>query len=154
MTSLIIFAAKYLFLASPVLCVAYMWTQPRSAWHDMALFAVVSLALTFALGKLASLFYYDPLPYVVGHFTPLVAHVADNGFPSDHGLFTAGLAAVMTVWSPRLAVVLWLVVLGVGAGRVYAGVHHPVDILASVFIAILATALVYVALRRVLKGAH
>jgi undecaprenyl-diphosphatase len=89
--------------------------------------AVVALVIAAALGHL----WPEPRPFVAGHFAPLVPHGSDPGFPSDHltalGAMTAG---AWLAWR-RVGLVLLLVSLVVAAGRVLAGLHYPVDVLAG-----------------------
>lgn len=92
--------------------------------------------MTYALGLIGNYLYYDPRPFVVGHFTPLIAHVADNGFPSDHTLLAACLAALGTYWNRWLGSLLWIIAIVIAVARVYVGLHHPIDVLGSIGIAL------------------
>ncbi|WP_419188808.1 phosphatase PAP2 family protein [Enhydrobacter aerosaccus] len=78
-----------------------------------------------------------------------MAHTPDNGFPSDHTLLLSALAALASCWNGRLSLLLWFIALLVGAARVYVGLHHPVDILGSILIAIGTVALVLLVIREV-----
>lgn len=149
MTTAAILAAKYL-LVLPVLIVAlYFLRQPRTAWPKMIVFAVPSLLLTYVLGLLGNHLYVDPRPFVVGHFAPPLPHAPDNGFPSDHTLLLAGLAAVASYWNRRLGIVLWIFAAAVAAARVAIGLHHPIDVIGSAVIAVVAAAATYGYLRYV-----
>ena len=92
MDTLIIFIAKYLVFVSAAIAVFYFLKQPRQKQKEILIFAVVLLPLSYIVAKIVSHFYFDPRPFVVGHFTPLLPHAADNGFPSDHTLFGAAVA--------------------------------------------------------------
>lgn len=96
-TTFLIFAAKYLFVAPIVILAAYFLAQPWPAKKRMARFAMPALALTYVAGVVSNHLYVDPRPFVVGHFTPLVPHAPDNGFPSDHTLLVSALAAIGTI---------------------------------------------------------
>jgi undecaprenyl-diphosphatase len=97
----------------------------------------------YAVAKIISLFYYSTLPFVEGNFTPLIPHEADNGFPSDHTLLGAGISSVIYFFNKKVSAVLWALTLIVGISRVYAGVHHPVDIVGSIIVALAATVIIY-----------
>jgi undecaprenyl-diphosphatase len=80
--------------------------------------------------------YNDPRPFVVRHFHPLIAHIADNGFPSDHALLAAFLVVCVlrTRFWRAVPVVTTLAVLVDWVG---AGIHHPIDVIGSaVFVAL------------------
>jgi undecaprenyl-diphosphatase len=138
MNVLIIFAAKYLIALPVLVLLAYVIFSRGKALRQLLWLSALSLPVAYALGRLAGLLYNDPRPFVVGHFTPLVAHAADNGFPSDHALFAATLAMIVLYADMRSGVALWIVAILIGATRVLAGVHHTTDIVASMLIAIVA----------------
>jgi undecaprenyl-diphosphatase len=141
--SLSIFGAKYLFIVIAVIALAYLLKQPRSGQKRIAIFAALTLPLTYIVSKIAALLYTDPRPFVAGHLIPLIAHEPDNGFPSDHVLLCAGIAAVIYPSSKRLSLILWALTLLVGMSRVHTGLHHPVDIIGSIVMAIAVAAIVY-----------
>src|SRR5205085_7935625 len=93
----------------------------------------------YVTAKVLGHVYYDPRPFVQEHFTPLIPHDADNGFPSDHTLITAGVAAVIYFFNRPWGFALLGLALLVGAARVAAGVHHPVDIVGSIVIAVVVS---------------
>lgn len=136
MTPFIIFIAKYL-VALPVLIAAGYALVTRRR-REFLIFAALVLVTSYLLALVAGHFYYNPRPFVVLNTAPLVAHPADNGFPSEHMLLASTLAAIVTPFSLPLGIVMWIIALFVGAGRVLALVHHSIDIVASFFIAIVS----------------
>lgn len=143
MDSLIIFGAEYLYLAIVFAAVAYIVRQPKDLRWKIIMCAVVALPLAYIAAKIASYFYYDPRPFVVGQFAPLLPHAADNGFPSDHTLLGSAIAAVIFGFHKRLGLILFGAALVVGVSRVLAGVHHMTDILGSMAIAAAVTYVVF-----------
>ncbi len=143
MDNLIIFGAKYLYLVIVIAALAYVFRQPRELRWRIIVCAVIALPLTYIAAKIAGYFYYDPRPFVVGQFTPLLPHAADNGFPSDHALFGSAIAAVIFLFHRRFGLLLFAVAFLVGVSRVFAGVHHFTDIFGSMAIAAAATYAVY-----------
>jgi undecaprenyl-diphosphatase len=102
----------------------------------MIALSVISLPLAYIFSKITSIIYFDPRPFVVGHFTPLITHAPDNGFPSDHMLLASAIASIIFAYNKKLGVVAWVIAFVVGASRVLAGVHHWIDILGSAVIAV------------------
>lgn len=134
---LIIFGAKYLIVAAPLLVIAY-FVMAKTKRADLVRFAVAFLPLAAVLVLMAGVLWYNPRPFVVGNFVPLVSHAADNGFPSDHTILSAACAALLWPFSRRWSLVGWLIAILVGASRVAAGVHHSIDIVGSLMIAVVA----------------
>ena len=143
MDLLIIFGAKYLYILSLLILAIYFYLLPVELRKKAAIFVMITFAITYALGIGARALYDNPRPFVVGGYEPLIAHEADNGFPSDHMLLLSAVASVMLVYNKRVSVVLWIIALLVGVSRVVAGIHHPVDIIASIVIALVSSLLVY-----------
>jgi undecaprenyl-diphosphatase len=102
MTTLIIFCAKYLIFVIAIGGFVYMAQSPRR--KHIALFSAVTLPIAYIVAKMVGWFWYDPRPFVESGVAPLVAHAADNGFPSDHTLLAMTIAAIVFVYDKRLGV--------------------------------------------------
>lgn len=101
--------------------------QRRAAFVDAAAGGLATIALV----KLGAHLYAHPRPFVVDHIAPLVAHAADNAFPSDHAA-AAGLA-VAYLWprSRSFAAIAAAFAVVIGVARVAAHLHWPIDIVAG-----------------------
>jgi undecaprenyl-diphosphatase len=138
-----IFGAKYAMTLSFVVAGGYFLKVPREEQKRMILFTALALPLIYVTALIASSLYDNPRPFVVGDFTPLIPHAANNGFPSDHTLLVSAIAAVCSFYSRRVGAILWMIALYVGMSRVYVGVHHPVDIVGSAVIAVVVSLIVF-----------
>jgi undecaprenyl-diphosphatase len=110
---------------------------------------LVTGLLALLLGRLVAAVYFDPRPFVSGHFTPLIPHEPDNGFPSDHTLLSSASAMTVFLRDRRIGTVLWLLAVVVGAGRIASGLHSPTDVIGSFTLAIVAGAIATLVARRV-----
>lgn len=137
--TLAVYAGNYLYIV--LLAVALVWylTRPTEEKLEMIAWGIVALPVMYLLLIVAGLVYDDPRPFAVGHYTPLIPHDADNGFPSDHTLLCSATSSIVFFYSKRMSVVLWVMTLLVGASRVWAGVHHATDIIASIVMAIIVS---------------
>ena len=136
MTDLLaIFCAKYLIAFSLILAAIAFLRLARDKQRSMIIFAAIALPIIYLTAVIAGHFYNNPRPFVVLNFVPLIPHGIDNGFPSDHALLASAVASIWTIYNRRIGLVLWGIALIVGIARVYAGVHHPIDIIGSVIIA-------------------
>ena len=96
-----------------------------AVWAAIA--AVIALVLVQPIASAAN----EARPFVVLHFTPLIAHARDAGFPSDHATGAGAIAAGLLFLSWRLGLVTALLALLIAFSRVYVGVHFPQDVLAG-----------------------
>jgi len=138
MNSLIVAVAQYLlFLILAAAAVIWLFL-PRPDKVGLAMQAVVSLAIAVVLVKLAGAVHADPRPFVVDPSIKPWAHLADNGFPSDHIALAATVAFLVMTYRRGLGAVLLAASIMVGAARMVAHVHHGQDIIAGLLIAVLA----------------
>jgi undecaprenyl-diphosphatase len=132
MDSIIIFCAKYLFIAVVLI---YAWAIYQASPRHRKALAISLIAAGIAaviLDKAAGKLYYDPRPFVSHNVKPLIAHSADNGFPSEHSLFSMTLAAALYFYRRKLGMAAALLAIIVGIARVAAHVHSPIDIIGGV----------------------
>jgi undecaprenyl-diphosphatase len=143
MDNIIKLIAQY-FVILPFLVALIVFVQLKG--NHNKLFFIIKLViagiLALLLARLASMIWYDPRPFVVGHFTPLLAHASDNGFPSDHTLLASLIGWVTFIYSRKYGIIALIISLLIGISRVLAGIHHPLDILGSFVVSGLAALLV------------
>jgi len=135
---LIIFAADYLlYLLGLIFLLLILFSEKSRQAATLKIF-IAALFIGFVIALVGGRLFYDPRPFVVEHVKPLVAHNSDNGFPSDHTLLAMTIALTVLINDKKLGSSLLVAALLIGLARVLAKVHHPVDILGSVLIAVLA----------------
>ena len=136
MNNIVIFSAKYLLFLEIAIFVIYFFLQPRGKQKSIITLSVVFLPLAYIIARVVAFIYFDPRPFVVGHFTPLISHAPDNGFPSDHMLLASAIASIIFIYNKKLGTIAWTIAFIIGVSRVFAGVHHWIDIIGSAVIAI------------------
>lgn len=143
MNSLIIFGAKYLIIFIVLIAGIYFLKINKQQKKEMVVFAIITLPIIFILSRLAGKLYFNPRPFVVGNFLPLITHGSDNGFPSDHTLLSMAVAVVVYLYNKKIGIILGLIAILVGLARVAAGVHHLADIFGSIVIAVLVSIIIH-----------
>ncbi len=150
--SLIIFSAKYLIYILIAVGAVWFFTLTREQQKKLLYYAVPSFILIFIASRIAGHFYFDPRPFVAGHFTPLIPHAPDNGFPSDHALLASAIAACAWPFGKKFSALAWIFYILIGIARVAAGIHHTIDIIGAAVISIAIAIIVYYAMRKKLEN--
>jgi undecaprenyl-diphosphatase len=143
-----IIGAQYVIYLAIAIIGLYFFLLSKEDKKHFVILAVIVLPLAYIMAKIAGHFYFDPRPFVDGHFTPLISHVADNGFPSDHTLLASTNAAVLFPFKKSGSIILWLLAIFIAISRVYVGVHHPIDVIGSMLISIAVAAIVYFSIKK------
>lgn len=139
--TLTVLVAQYLLYVLALVAVLVWLTLGRRDKLVLAGQTVLGLALVLIGIKVAGSLHTDPRPFVQAHVQPLFAHVADNGFPSDHSAAGALLATLIFAYRRRIGVLIGVGAVLIGSARVIAKVHHVQDIAAGLLIGVLAALL-------------
>lgn len=141
MDSVIIFTARYLIILVPLILLHILWTLPPKERVRFVALTIFSLMLAFALAKIGTYLFNNPRPFVVGNFDPLIPHGIENGFPSLHTLVAATTAVLIFTRKRAIGAATFVVAVCIGIARVLGGVHHGVDVFASLLIALMVVPL-------------
>ncbi len=131
-----------------VLLAPALWVWGRQSARGALLATVVGVSLALGLNQLLGLLWYEPRPFMIGLGHTLAFHVVENSFPSDHATFlwSFGFGLIVTGATRSWGVLVCLCGLLVAWARIYLGLHFPIDMATSFFVAITGGALAQVAL--------
>ena len=143
MNKVIIFCAAYLYLVV-IIGFGMAWINTiKNRKIQFIVMTIVAGIIAYILSLIASRLYFDPRPFVIEHVKPLIAHAADNGFPSDHALLTMTLTATTYFFNKRVALGMLSLSIIIGIARVLAKIHSPIDIGAGWLIGIIGAVASY-----------
>lgn len=143
MNLIIILCAKYLFIVIGLIAIIYWLKLTNKRKLEVVTFGIITALVAFLLAKIGGAIFYNARPFVVDNVVPLFTHIADNGFPSDHTLFSAVIAVTMYSASKKLGLILGGLSVVVGMSRVLALVHHPIDIVGGLVFAMIGGVAAY-----------
>jgi undecaprenyl-diphosphatase len=141
MHQVVIIVAKYFIVLSALITFWVYVEQPKEKKKEFIIVGAIGGLLALLFAHIGSHFFYNPRPFVVGHFTPYFSHGNDNGFPSDHTLLASFMMYLSYHYSKKFGVTLFVLAALIGLARVQAGVHHLIDIIGSFVFAGLGFAL-------------
>lgn len=96
--------------------------------------AMILLSASFALvlAEAAKYFYASPRPFeILSNINLLFSHGGGDSFPSGHATFFFALAVAVYSYHKKLGIAFIVGALLIGFGRIMAGIHFPIDILAG-----------------------
>ncbi len=115
-----------------------LWVIDGRIKKEQALHALAAFILAWVIADIIKRFFPTVRPFVINGSQSLVLFPETNGaFPSGHTSAAFGLA--MTVWlhDRRVGLIFIALALVIGAARVLANVHYPVDILGGATVGII-----------------
>ena len=115
----------------------------RHKYQIGVLAALSSMALSSGSVFAINVLYFRPRPFVELDVSMLFYQPTDSSFPSNPAAATFAIAAAVWAVDRRVGTALFAAAGVYGFARVYAGVHYPLDIVASALIAVGVTYLVF-----------
>jgi undecaprenyl-diphosphatase len=139
----IAFVAQYFYLvvlAGAIIFLAVQFRLGKSplSLREFLLAALLIGVVAYLLSKVGNLFVNSPRPFLLTGVPPLIPSSTDNGFPSDHTLLLAFMSALVFLVNKRAGILFLVLAVVIGLARVYAGVHHLLDVIGSLVIVALA----------------
>lgn len=119
---------------------------------SMVFQAVLSAGIArFFIVDIIRKIWFRPRPFVENHFTPLFPYNAQEAsFPSGHASFYFALSTIIFIYNKKLGALFFIGSLLICLGRVFSGIHWPLDILAGITVGV-ATALIVCGIFKFLK---
>lgn len=139
-----IFAAQYLICIFAAY-LAYTWFA-KNEYRQEALFAGYAALLGLGINFIITLFYFHPRPFMIPTGTLLIAHAAESSFPSDHATIMFSVSLMLLTFKDlrRNGAVFFILAFISGLARVYCGLHFPLDMAGSLFVASLSLGILLV----------
>jgi undecaprenyl-diphosphatase len=130
---LIINYVPYTFVLIILITFIYGLLKKNNKIRFYSVNTVIFLAFSLIIAAFISAIFYIPRPFVKYKFTPLLPHVDDSSFPSDHATVTMSIATGFYSLNRIFGITLIIFSIIVGFAKVYAGHHSFLDIICSYF---------------------
>ena len=137
----VILIAKGLAVFSPWLVIAvlvWLWVCKTAEIRRALMIAGVALGIGLIINFTLAYLFYIPRPFEMGIGQSLLTHSPETSFPSDHATFLWSLGLGLLITRPLRWLGWGITCLGLAVAwsRVYLGVHFPLDMGASLLIAV------------------
>ncbi|MDD4996160.1 MAG: phosphatase PAP2 family protein [Patescibacteria group bacterium] len=138
-----IILAEFLIFSLPLIIILfYFFSDRKKGLFFLILKIIFSLIFAYSLNYLIGLIFLRPRPFVnhqeIYQLAKFFAKTTDYSFPSYHTT-TAFVMSFMVLFDWRkFGTILLILSLLVGLGRIFVGVHYPMDILGGIVTSLLA----------------
>ncbi|OIK08805.1 undecaprenyl-diphosphatase [Bacillus sp. MUM 116] len=120
-----------------------LWLFGGKSMKRAVLYAGGTGLLGLVMNVLIAKVHYEPRPFVTHHFIPLIPHSNDPSFPSDHSTGSFAIAIAMWLRNKKIGIPMFILAILTGFSRIWAGLHYPLDVLASLIVAIIVSLVTY-----------
>lgn len=134
-----IFLADYL---QYFVIVAVLWIF----WKQWRVYLEIILAIILsrlAIGETIRVLFGRLRPFMTNHIYRLLYNETSVSFPSGHALAFFALAMVAYLYNKKAGLWFFAAVFLIVLGRIFCGVHYPLDVLAGFLIGIFSGWLIY-----------
>lgn len=118
----------------------------------------IAVAIAVLIDAVVVIFWRRPRPFI-SHSNQIIAPITQGlrvdaiSFPSAHTYFAFAIATSIFLYGHRrLGVLLFLLAILVGIGRIGAGLHYPSDVIAGAILGIISGVLANIFVRKMQKN--
>ncbi len=133
-----VFAAMFLLPLLGVLLVLSAFTVKRlweEHWYELPLKAFIAGALAYTVRQIIGVILHRPRPFInLSDMHLLVPAETSYSFPSGHVSIAFALAFVIYRHDRDWGIAFLVLALLVGFGRIFVGVHYPLDVLGGIVV--------------------
>lgn len=128
-----IFCAEYLIFLMAITALFLLLNIDNKKINTAKIFFAV--AGSYILKIIIQLLYFRPRPFMSHEVIKLIDKSPSASFPSGHTLVAFALAFSVYFYNKKLGAIFIFLAALVGLGRIYTGVHYPLDVVGGIFIA-------------------
>ncbi|MDD5146419.1 MAG: phosphatase PAP2 family protein [Candidatus Pacebacteria bacterium] len=146
-----IFLAKYLpyfLVASLALFLIWNW---KKYWLMVAQAGTAALFGRFVVVELIRMLHDRTRPFLSGQTHILLTHSTTESFPSGHTTVFFAISTIVYLYNKKAGVAFFAFSSLMALGRVFTGLHWPLDILGGIVVGILSGFIINLLARRIFK---
>jgi len=128
-----VFLAEILpFIVAIFLFLLLYWNFKK--YWSLVLSALMAGGLSRGITELIRIFIPRSRPFVANNVHLLIEHLKSSAFPSAHTSFFFAISVVAYYFNKKLGLLLFAASFLIAGGRIYCGVHWPLDIIAGIIV--------------------
>ncbi len=110
---------------------------PKKKSTRIYFFVFFSVVISWVISQMVKDLFFTVRPFKINGFPPLtITNPNDNSFPSGHAASAFALAAAVFIINKKLGILMFILAVFVGLGRVLSNVHYPIDVLGGAVLGI------------------
>lgn len=129
------FIATYLIVLVFLPIAAYYFFVKKD--YSIIFKLILAVIISAATQIIFNFLYFTPRPFMVNHLPVYVAIIPIvSSFPSGHTMIAFALSTIIFLKKKHIGVILFIISLIIGVGRVLANVHYPIDIFGGLILGV------------------
>lgn len=104
---------------------------------------IFTTGVSWLTGWLIKSFFYLPRPFILSKTAAIVNFHLDGSFPSNHAVVAWSLAWSIYWFYPKSGTILIIGAILISLGRIFGGVHSPLDVAAGFLIALFLSLIIH-----------
>jgi len=132
------FCAQYLAYVLVVVLLIFLVVNFKKYWKMVAEALIAAAITRFVLTGFIRWLWFRPRPFVALNFLPLIdQNPKEASFPSGHASFFFALSTIVYFYNRKAGILFYVASFLIVLGRVFVGIHWPLDVLAGAILGIL-----------------
>lgn len=108
----------------------FLWVIDGRVEKEVVLHALLACLVAWAIAEMIKTLFPTTRPFIIDGKLPLTLTTPfDGAFPSSHETISFALATTVWYHNKKIGTAFVITAILIGAGRVFANVHWPIDIL-------------------------
>lgn len=121
----------------------FLWVIDGRVKKEVVLHALIACITAWVIAEMIKTLFPTTRPFIADGKLPLTLTVPfDGAFPSSHETISFAMAATVWYHNKKIGIAFVITAILIGAGRVFANVHYPIDILGGAVLGLVVATII------------
>ncbi len=146
-----IFLAQYLAYLLAGVLIVFLFKDWKKYWQMVFEAGAAALFGRYVIVEIIRFLHDRTRPFVYEKTHILLTHSASSAFPSGHATAFFAISTIVYLYNKKAGIIFFIASFLMGIGRIFTGLHWPLDILGGIVVGVLSGILIHKMLTLLLK---